>query len=302
MSEIELSNIRKLDGGLLLVFRELLRCRNATQAAKRLNLSQSAVSHSLRRLRQLFDDPLFIRLPHGFEPTRRALALSPRIEALVDLAAETLIGEGGFNPERSERRFVISAPEFLTAMIGAAMAQMVQNEAPNTSLVFVHLVHETALDLLRRGESDIAVGRFGALERRGFEVEKLFDDHYCVVARRGHPTIDGSIDVDTYVSVSHVFAGSVSEGNPGETIPDPREVKTVVIVPNWLTALVMVSSSDVISSCPRRLAERVASVLDLQVLDAPYHAPPFSVSVVQRSAGEDSGVDWLVEQVRQASR
>jgi DNA-binding transcriptional LysR family regulator len=72
MSDFDLNQIRRLDGGLLLVFRELLRTRRAGAVAERLGLSPSAISHALNRLRDLFDDPLFIRRPHGFEPTRRA--------------------------------------------------------------------------------------------------------------------------------------------------------------------------------------------------------------------------------------
>ncbi|MBS0410897.1 MAG: LysR family transcriptional regulator, partial [Proteobacteria bacterium] len=77
MAEFDLNKIRRLDGTLLLVMRELLRRRQAQAAAARLGLSASAVSHALGRLRDLFEDPLFIRRPHGLEPTRRALELGP---------------------------------------------------------------------------------------------------------------------------------------------------------------------------------------------------------------------------------
>jgi DNA-binding transcriptional LysR family regulator len=70
MAEIDINNIRRLDGGLLLVFREVLRHRRTTDAAKRLGITQSTVSHALDRLRDLFGDPLFVRRPHGLEPTR----------------------------------------------------------------------------------------------------------------------------------------------------------------------------------------------------------------------------------------
>jgi DNA-binding transcriptional ArsR family regulator len=89
--------------------------------ARELGLSQSAVSHALTRLRDLFEDPLFIRRPHGLEATRRALELAPRVDALIDLAGETLAREGKFDPSRSERRFALVAPEFVTALIGAKL-------------------------------------------------------------------------------------------------------------------------------------------------------------------------------------
>src|SRR3954447_13665127 len=121
MSEYDLNQIRRLDGSLLLVFRELLRRRRATEAADRLGLSPSAISHSLTRLRDLFDDPLFIRRPHGFEPTRRAEELGPQVEALLGLTQRTLSREAGFEPSNSARQFNFAAPEFVAALIGAEL-------------------------------------------------------------------------------------------------------------------------------------------------------------------------------------
>src|ERR1700761_8618120 len=111
MSDFDLNQIRRLDGGLLLVFRELLRTRRASVVAERLGLSPSAISHALGRPRDLFGDPLFVRRPPGFEPTLRALEVGPSIEALIVLAAHTLGGPGGFDPATSQRVFHLGAPE-----------------------------------------------------------------------------------------------------------------------------------------------------------------------------------------------
>src|SRR5947209_20555192 len=121
MSEFDLNQIRRLDGGLLLVFRELLRTGRASTVAQRLGLSPSAISHALNRLRELFDDPLFIRRPHGFEPTRRAEELGPQVEALIELTARTQTRDLGFDPQLSKRAFRFVAPEFVTALIGAEL-------------------------------------------------------------------------------------------------------------------------------------------------------------------------------------
>src|SRR5690348_3663701 len=130
MRDIISNDIRRLDGALLLVFRGLLRCRRTTLVAKELGLSQSAVSHALTRLRDLFDDPLFTRRPHGLEPTRRALELGPRVDALIDQLGSTLKRRSSFDPLHSERRFAISAPEFVTALIAPALVESVRKLAP----------------------------------------------------------------------------------------------------------------------------------------------------------------------------
>ena len=130
MSDFDIIDIRRLDGTLLLVFRELLIHRQATEVARRVGLSQSAVSHALGRLRELFDDPLFIRRSHGLEPTRRALELGPQIDVLIDLAGTTLSSKAGFEPARSRRRFNLAGPEFVTSIIGARLVEIFRREAP----------------------------------------------------------------------------------------------------------------------------------------------------------------------------
>src|SRR6185437_8973237 len=129
MSDFDVNKIRRLDGGLLLVLRELLRTRRASAVAARLGLSPSAISHSLNRLREVFDDPLFIRRPHGFEPTRRAEELGPQVDALLELAQRTLSRDAGFDPASSRRFFRFAAPEFVTALIGAELINRLRDRA-----------------------------------------------------------------------------------------------------------------------------------------------------------------------------
>jgi len=297
MSDFDLNQIRRLDGGLLLVFRELLRTRRASVAAERLGLSPSAISHALSRLRDLFGDPLFVRRPHGFEPTRRALELGPKVEALVDLAAETMGRPDGFDPATSRRTFNLGAPEFVTALIGAELINRFRRVAPGVAFTVTHVAEDDAFKALRQGEIDCAIGRFGAA-RPGFTTAPLYSDPYCIVARQGHPRAGEGIDFRGWRDIGHVFAGSASETAADKT--DGVEVLRFATVPHWLTVLMLVASSDAIATVPRRLAERHAGKLGLQVLDPPFEPKVIAVSVMRRAGVEDAGVDWFLEQVRQA--
>src|SRR5579871_3665085 len=122
MSDIDTDDIRRLDGGLLLVFRELCRRGRTTAVAAHLGLSQSAVSHALGRLRDVFGDPLFTRRPHGLEPTPRAQALAPRIEALIELMGAAIRPDQAFDPARSGRLFHVAATEYADELIAARLA------------------------------------------------------------------------------------------------------------------------------------------------------------------------------------
>ena len=111
ISQIDLAHLRRLDFSLLLLFRELVRHRRTTAVAERIGLSQSAVSHSLARLREIFDDPLFLRKSDGLQPTQRALELLPRVEALIKLACETVSAFDRFEPDQSDRLFRLAPRE-----------------------------------------------------------------------------------------------------------------------------------------------------------------------------------------------
>lgn len=297
MSDFDFNQIRRLDGGLLLVLRELLRRKRASDAARTLGLTPSAVSHALTRLRELFDDPLFIRRPHGLEPTKRALELGPRIEALIEMAGQALSPHEGFEPSRSGRRFNIAAPEFVTDLIGGGLITAMRREAPKVSFVVNHASQAAALDALRRGEIDLALGRFGPLPP-GVIAEPLFDDRYCVVARKDHPTLDGTIDTATYATNGHVFAHAPSE--VGVHTGDTSDIETMIAaVPGWMTVLSLVAVTDALATCSERLARRHAERLGLQILTPDFEVWSFQIQALRRE-GADPGVDWFLGLVRAA--
>ena len=296
MGDIDNNKLRRLDGGLLLVFRELMRTGRASIVAERLGLSQPAISHSLGRLRDLFGDPLFVRRPHGFEPTRRALALGPQVEALIALADEALSPDAGFDPAHSTRRFRIGAPEFVTALIGAALIERLKVSAPGVTFVIGHVTEDDAVRAVKTGEGDFAIGRFGAA-RPGFTVEPLFEDAYCAVARKGHPAIGGAIGYEAWRDTGHIYAWNLAEIGEAD---ENRSIRMLAAVPQWLTVLLLVASTDAVGTVPRRLAERHAEMLGLQVLDLPLPPNRISVSVMRRAGVADAGTDWFLDQVRAA--
>jgi len=300
MSDIDTNKLRRLDGGLLLVFRELLRTGRASHAAERLGLSQPAISHALGRLRDLFGDPLFVRRPHGFEPTRRALQLGPQIDALIALADEAMSPDGGFDPARSDRVFRIAAPEFITALIGGELIRRLQAEAPKVAFVIAHVDEDEALRALRRGEGEFAIGHFG-VARPGYTVEPFLEDSWCAVVREGHPRVQGALDLAGWREIGHVFAWSPSETGHLPADSPPQDMVMLAAVPQWLTALMLVASTDSIATVPRRLAERHAGKLGLQVLDLPFPPDRLTLSVMRRSGVADPGADWFLDQVRAAA-
>jgi len=304
MTDINLSKIRRLDGSLLLIFRELMRHHRTTVVAERLGLTQSAVSHALGRLRELFDDALFIRRPNGLEPTHRALEIAPRIDELIRLTEVALDTGKAFDPLATRRIFRIGGGDFMSALIAAPLLHLFECEAPQASFVFRFALGSDAFDALRRDDVDIAVGR---LRPRGDDVvvEHLYDESYCVVARQGHPRVQGSIDLATFSELGHVI---IALGNDLEQLGDDRlkqqniERRMVAAVPRFLTGFTLAAQSDALLTVQRRLAERYAVAFKLQVLDVPYPSESFPIVAVRRQADQDDpAINWLIDKVRRSA-
>ena len=302
MPDISLANIRRVDGQLLLIMQELLRCGNASEVGRRLHLSQAAVSHALARLRVLFNDQLFVRRAHGLEPTARARELGPRIGALIELMGEAIQVGQNFHAATSSRYFSIAGPEFVSALLGARLATAFRQEAPNSGFAFRQLTQEAAIDELQCGRVDIALGRFEGYSTPGVTAALAWEDSYCVVVAAAHARIRGRISARQFRTEGHVMASSPSEVSRDEARMDYSALRIVSTVPNWLTALTLVRDTDLIATCPTRLAQEQSAPLGLQVLRLPFEVLPIRVTLLRRAGAKDVALDWLCEQLKLAAQ
>lgn len=297
VSDIDKIKIRRLDGGLLLVMRELLEHGSVTRTAESLSLGQSTISHALSRLRDLFEDPLFVRRPHGLEPTRRALELQPKIETLLDLVGDALgIGQS-FDPARSSRVFSISAPEFVSVVAATSLLNRIAQSAPSVGLAFQHMSRAEAFEQLRRGQLDVAIARFDDVPA-DVQLELLYEDEYCVAMRREHPASRGRLTETKYATLNHIWAYSDSETTPKDARFDYSNYRGSG-VPKWLSALSIAAQSDFVVTCPKGLAEHQKVLLDLVLKKVPFASDSIEVSLACRAEQRDKGTQWLIEQIRQ---
>jgi len=312
MDEFDQLQIRKIDGGLLLIFRQLLLRRRATEVADQLGLSPSAISHALTRLRDAFGDPLFIRRSHGLEPTPRAIELGPKIDALIAAIGAAVTPDPQFDPAHSARRFRVVSPVQFVTELGPPLLEAFRTLAPHATFSTRPAFLDRALRAVRRGEADLAIGVFDRVPR-GFVAQRLYEDDYCVIARADHPQVQGSVDMETYARIGHIFV-AVPDGMLADEVavdresmrisygatPSAREVRTHAYFVEWETVMLLVSQSDVLAESPRRLARRFADRLGLQILDPPFPPFRFTVQAVRRGDAPDAGVDWLLARIVEA--
>jgi DNA-binding transcriptional LysR family regulator len=195
-----------VDLNLLVVLDVLLREGSATRAAKRLGRTQSAVSHALSRLRDVFGDPLFVRVGPALRPTPRADALRAPLSDVLERAGGLLGGDEDLDPQRMERTFVVGSTDLFDNTVLPPLLTALAQEAPQVS-VTTKAVGEHLERTLQQREVDVAFCTKAHLEGHpGLAGEDLFSDVLHLMLRRGDPALRRPITLDVYCSLSHVLA------------------------------------------------------------------------------------------------
>jgi DNA-binding transcriptional LysR family regulator len=306
MPEFDDTELRRLDLTLLLVFEEAMASRKLSAAAKRLGLTQSAISHAMKRLRDIFGDELFIRTPRGVIPTPRALALRGPLSEAVKLIA-TAVQPATFDPARDSRTFRIAAPDYETSLFAPLLADTgpADKRAAGPQFIFQPLVRRQAIDALTSSEIDLALG-YTNDRRGGCERELLFEDDYLVVARAGHPALRMALTIEHYASFGHVLVspGGMLSGIVDSLLAvDARSRRVAVAVPYFLAALATVARSDLIATVPRRIALLHGPNFGLGSAEPPISIRRFSIWMTwSRRTSTDPAIMWLREQLRNLSK
>lgn len=296
MSDLDITKIRQLDFTLLLVLQALLRHRRTTAAAEELGLSPSAISHALKRLRHLFGEELFLRRPHGLEPTRHALSLAPRVDALLNDAANALGMAARFNPCTTSRGFLIAVPDHVAMLLAAPLLAAFEKEATGARFALRSLLGEDALESLRRNRIDAAIGQFQY--PTGLRTEALYNDRYVVVARKHHPAIGKrGVNRTLFERLPHVM---ISVGGDFRAFTDEQfraqgsKRRIIATVPRFAAAFEVVRQTHAVAVAPERLAR---SQRDLAIYSLPISLAAIRVLMVRRPQ-PDPGLDWLATRIR----
>lgn len=293
--DIDKSQLRRLDFSLLLVFQLLFRHRKATVVASELGLSQSAISHALGRLRDVFQDPLFTRLPDGFLPNTMAFALAPVIDEIIEAGSRAL-GAGGFDPSTSTRSFEVVTVDYVAALLAPMLRNAFLKEAPGIRFSLRFGAGKAALDEIRSNKADLAIGRFDLLPR-DHKAITLSKDGYLVVMRKDHP-FGRKSTLEQYLESDHLLVSFSGEhyGSADHALLSLGHVRRVVAsVPLFMAALATVSETDLLSTVPARLAQEYMVNFKLKGV-----APPFAMEAFQLSAvthvrrSNDAGLNWLL--------
>lgn len=284
----------------LRVLAALLRSASTVRAARELGVTQSAVSHSLKRLRETLGDPLFVRVGRVLQATDRAQAFrAPVDEALAAIARISSV-TGAFDPARARGNFRIIAGDYAERVVLPRLLSILAHEAPNLD-VTVLTVGDRLEDALQNGEADLALGGFFR-ERSGLVLRPLFRDPFAVVvAKAGAPR---RMTLQYFLKARHVIASP--RGLPGGIVDDRlaelgHTRRVVLRTPTFQTALAMAAEGGVVATAPRRLAEAYAQHAPIRVLTPPLELPPVRFGLVFPESRRDDALHrWVREKLLSA--
>ena len=271
--------------------------------AAELGLTQSGVSQALRRLRDIFGDELFLRRPHGMEPTSVALLLEPQITAAVGALREALGGARPFDPATADGVLRLSALDAEQAALLPRLLVFLRAEAPGMQLSVVTLPRPEVPEALATGRIDLALGYYPSA---GSQVlaERLYDQGY-LVAGGAETMAGGPMTLARYLAKDHVLVSSLGDmrgivDTALETLGRSRRV--VMSVPLFYAAMAAVAATDTIATLPEHLARAHATGMGLTLADPPLPLRRFTISVLRhRRNAADPRLVWAMGLVRKAA-
>lgn len=292
----------EVDLNLLVALDALVQERSVSRAAARLGLTQSAMSHRLRRLRERFDDELFVGGRGGMIPTPRAEELAAPIRrGLLELGL-VLRQPEAFDPATSTRAFTLISKDYAEVVVVPRMLERLGTLAPGLGFMFRNPDPRTA-ERLANGEADFYVGI--ALDDADLVRLPAGEDDFVAIARADHPDIGRALDLSTYLGLGHVLVASDDGPSFMDEILRTRGVQRRIVlrIARFAGAPFVVARSNLLCTLPRAVAVTAARYLPLRLLELPIELPALPIEVMWHPRNNnDPGHRWVRTIVAETTR
>ena len=291
---LEHRQFEKLDLNLLKVFEALWQHRNMTRVAEALHITPSAVSHAMRRFRDILGDPLFVKEKQSMLPTAACERLAPAIlKALSDI--RKALGEFvDFDPLHSHQRFVIAMQESLELGVLPALLSTLEKQAPNIEIVSTRLHRDTMLADLTNRKLHLAID-IGRAVAAPISHSLLRRDTYKVLMNKQNPLAQ-SLDKKRYVAARHITVSNRAKGASVEEIALQQlgvSRPSLWRCQNYRAAADVVANTDALLTLPGSVADAVNDD-NLISTKLPYQLPELETHLYWHSQQEgEPGLMWL---------
>ena len=283
--------LHRIDLNLLVYLDVLLRECNVTQAANQLGLSQPAMSNGLRRLRDLFNDPLLVRTSDGMTPTARALELEPLVRDILSGVERAIQPTAEFDPTDAKQVIRVMASDYAESTLFPAVMQTLRERAPGLTLDVMTPSDVSFLDV-ERGKIDLVINRFDQMPQ-SFHQITLWTDTFTCLMNRDNPILE-HFDLDSYLAASHIWVSKTGMG-VGVGV-DPDDVQRLgwvdhaldalgkkrnirVFTRHYQAAMTLAEQNDLIVTLPTRATWLKRDNPRVVLRDCPFEVPPLELKM-----------------------
>ena len=275
-------NIALVDLNLLIVFDAVMREKHVTRAAKRIGMTQPAVSNALNRLRYIAKDDLFVRSSSGVIPTSRALELGPPIRQAINLV-ENAFDPSSFDPKNSTDAFNIAISNYTASILFPKLAECLEKEAPNINVRSKQLGDVDLLKELEAANIDFIIAGQQLEETENVVSQHLYDEDFVCVMRKGHPLAKKKkLSVKEFAQSKHLMVATTGKAfGFVDYLLEAKGLKrrVAMTVNQFLVAPSIIRRSNMILTVSKRVAEKFR--LDrVKVFPLPLFAHPLSLKIV----------------------
>lgn len=286
-----LKALHRIDLNLLVYLDVLLRECNVTQAANQLGLSQPAMSNGLRRLRDLFNDPLLVRTSDGMTPTARALELEPLVRDILSGIERAIQPTSEFDPMDAKQVIRVMASDYAESTLFPAVLQQLRELAPGLTLDVMTPSDVSFLDV-ERGKIDLVINRFDQMPQ-SFHQITLWTDSFACLLSRDNPILE-RFDLESYLAANHIWVSKTGMG-VGVGV-DPDDVQRLgwvdhaldamgkkrnirVFTRHYQAAMTLAEQNDLIVTLPTRATWLKRDNPRVVVRDCPFTVPPLELKM-----------------------
>jgi DNA-binding transcriptional LysR family regulator len=291
-------NLKNLDLNLLVVFEAIYTAGNITHAADQLAMSQPAVSNALARLRDLIGDPLFVRAKRGVEPTSKAKDMIGAVRDALGLIKRQLDGSGELDFATYKRRFRILMIDALEPILMPPVLKIMIEKAPGIQIESISGYRVDFVDAIKTGTLDLAFFVYPVNEP-DIVVVPMCPVDVVFVARRGHPKIGKTLDLETFKSLRQIalVPEMRSLSNVDSDLAAHQAPRNIAYMVNRFWSMPpIIERSDLVGPMPRRFAEEVAKNFDVAIYDPPVKMSDQYLYITWHAKNEhDAGHRWLRE-------
>lgn len=291
-----------LDLNLLFILESLYRTSNISKTADELNMSQSAASHALAKLRDHFNDPLFVRVPKGMSATETAKNLRASIEVFTQ-QARSLSQAEKFDPRKAQGRINIATTDMVEVILAPALLKRLKTEAPGLQISFRPTGGELPKSELESGVHDLAIAGFYKNLPEGFYQVKVYEDGFSTAYRKNHPVIQGTLKAAQFYECDHALITLQGDFKDGlrRRINGKNLERHIVFGSYSFTGLAWtVASTDLVLTAPSLLLKKYAEHFPVQVQKCPVDIPKIEFRMIWHSlTHKDPLKVWIRDLIKQ---